>query len=659
MKRSLSFWLASVCIVAITAPASAQLRIVTYNTANGTFPIGNDHLPRTGMDNVLQAIGDEVTNGFAKPIDVLILQEQSHPTTTTQAFVDLLNGIYGAGTYGRSSVVTQPTYSDGNIRQTMIYNTTTLSLVNEAAFGQTGSSAGAASRETSRYQLHPLGYDDIAADFLIYNDHYKAGTGSTIEARRDFEAHTIRNDIDALGNGIHAIYAGDFNMRSSSEAAYQTLLSAGNGQAFDPINTPGNWNNNFTYRAVHTQSPHDGSDGLVGGGIDDRFDFQLITGEFLDNEGLSYIPGSYHAFGNNGTTYNQAVNSNSNTYPLANSILDDLAHVSDHLPVVADYQLPAMMQVVVGSTPSAVIVGTSVNVPVTVSNVAPVVIATGADELDYTVTSTGDISGGAVGVANPLATGNLHNLSIDTSTAGLASGSANVVSTSQAAANAVFGQSINVSVLDHADASFASGPDQNLLTIDFGTLTLGGTVNSPFDIFNLEQALGFTADLDLDSIIGLGDTAVLGSNLATFNGLLAAGSNAFNASFDTSNAGSFSATYTLNLSDEDIAGATGQILTLQLLGEVAASLAGDLDGDGFVGITDLNIVLAVWNSSQTPFDQADPSGDGFVGIQDLNIVLGNWNAGTPPGTAIPEPGVGILLGMAGLSLVNRRTHSNA
>jgi len=84
-------------------------------------------------------------------------------------------------------------------------------------------------------------------------------------------------------------------------------------------------------------------------------------------------------------------------------------------------------------------------------------------------------------------------------------------------------------------------------------------------------------------------------------------------------------------------------------------LLGDLNGDGFVGIDDLNIVLANWNQNVPPGDPlADPSGDGFVGITDLNTVLGNWNAGTPPGaqasSAIPEPatlGV-VLLGMLGV-----------
>lgn len=92
-------------------------------------------------------------------------------------------------------------------------------------------------------------------------------------------------------------------------------------------------------------------------------------------------------------------------------------------------------------------------------------------------------------------------------------------------------------------------------------------------------------------------------------------------------------------------------------------LPGDLDGDGFVGITDLNLILGNWNLSVAPADlfAGDVSGDGFVGIEDLNAVLGNWNSGTPPMTVVPEPGALALVAVgAGMGVLpRRRIHGGA
>jgi len=58
---------------------------------------------------------------------------------------------------------------------------------------------------------------------------------------------------------------------------------------------------------------------------------------------------------------------------------------------------------------------------------------------------------------------------------------------------------------------------------------------------------------------------------------------------------------------------------------------GDLNGDGFVGQTDLDIVLDDWGLPVPPADpRADPSGDDFVGQTDLDHVLQDWGKSALP-----------------------------
>ena len=87
----------------------------------------------------------------------------------------------------------------------------------------------------------------------------------------------------------------------------------------------------------------------------------------------------------------------------------------------------------------------------------------------------------------------------------------------------------------------------------------------------------------------------------------------------------------------------------------APAIPGDLDGDGFVGSSDLDIVRGNWGQSVTPGDIAsgDPSGDGLVGSADLDVVRANWGQTAP--SAVPEPGVCLLLlTIVGVLVLRRR-----
>jgi len=85
-------------------------------------------------------------------------------------------------------------------------------------------------------------------------------------------------------------------------------------------------------------------------------------------------------------------------------------------------------------------------------------------------------------------------------------------------------------------------------------------------------------------------------------------------------------------------------------------LEGDLDGDGFVGQSDLNLILGNWGQSVPPADPlADPDGSGSVGQGDLNQVLSGWGQGTPPNVeAVPEPATWLLFGLAGVGVLAAR-----
>jgi hypothetical protein len=227
---------------------------------------------------------------------------------------------------------------------------------------------------------------------------------------------------------------------------------------------------------------------------------------------------------------------------------------------------------------------------------------------------------------------------------------------------------ISLTVLDHATPSFQDSTLTTSLMHDFGSVTVDSTAPTfNFDVFNFTATPGYTADMDFDSVMVSGDAGVLATDLEASAGSLSLAAGAgqmFTAMLDTATAGSFSATYTLMFSDEDLPGALDTSLTLTLMGEViSAGLPGDYNGDGSVDAADYVVWRATYGQTVPAFSGADGDGDEMIGDGDYAVWTQNFGAVGPGAgavsTSVPEP-VGMwlatigLLGIAGVMGRTRR-----
>ncbi len=364
--------LMAIAAAAIASTASAQtFRVVTYNIQ---ADFSGTTTPQPGLYEVLEGIGQQKIQGNVQPADIVALQETASNTTTVDPIVTNLNSYYTSSytgpaiykpVYARSTVQGGQSGSNlsGNGPNALVYNTTTLQLVASVGVGTPQGSGNGEYRQVMRYEFKPAG-TIAASNFYVYVTHMKSsatGVLFTNETYRNQEAAIIRNDaatlVTASNPNPRILYVGDFNLDGSaaitsggqSVSAYQTMTAAGTVQAIDPLNTnPQNnnitWAKNANYESIMTQSSTF---------VQYRDDYQFMTASVYNESqpvGLKYIPGSLHAFGNNGSSgYQQSVNKTTNTAldnlqpintnaPLSkSSLLSYLTTASDHLPVVADY----------------------------------------------------------------------------------------------------------------------------------------------------------------------------------------------------------------------------------------------------------------------------------------------------------------------------------
>ena len=648
---SRTLWIAATSAVLLAnATASAQIKVVAYNCYHNpdstSDPYWNQQLANYGSTTWHDAYYGAGNYGtIPQRPTIMCLTEcntslQGEPDSVSKVKT-ILNSIYGGeGANYQSVQIHAGSYED----YAFIYDASKVNLLDTATV--TGGY-----RPTLRGHFQPVGYTSTNSDFYIYNCHLKALPGYETGRQGEVNAMLFRDGqyaANKLPSDANIMYVGDFNFTTSwGEPGYDLLLDPypgveNPGVAFDPLADvcfpPYGGSSPSAYSTYSATGPWS------------RIDFQFPTTELGDGEGMDYIDtvnglDSCHAHGNkNGST---------SGYQAAQ-------FASDHLPVIADYQLPAWMEADAdgGGVTSPVIVGASASVNVSVENIAPVIHVAGADELDYAISGSGVVTGSAAGSDAALGGGNAHAIALDTTTAGLRTGQVNVTSTSPAVQDGSHTEPVSIEVLDHSEGSWNGGVDVNLLELDLGSVPPGAAIQSEsFDLHNLAATAGYTADLDVDSVSATGDTAQLHSDLAIAS-IAAGGSESFQAFLETSmGQGLFNAQYIVEVSDEDLSGATdGTDMVLRLTGYVA--IDGDLDLDKKVDGFDLNTLLANYGQTGTfGWADGDITGDGTVDGFDLNALLGNYGTDLASPTAVPEPSLALLVGPAVAVMAVRRRGS--
>lgn len=596
--------------LACASQAQAQLRVVTYNITG----LAGD---QTSLRAVISSFHTDNKQGFATPVGLFLFSEVG--TGDTAALLALVNQAAPAGyTYALATYTGSGTEDSASGAEAAIYRT---DLITEIPSGHIDLSTGA-SRNSDRWLFQLNGYSSANARFYVYGSHLKASTGSTNVAARLSGVQTLRANCDALGVGVRAIYSGDMNFYTNTESGYEAFIAAGNGAAFDPLGTA-DWTG-ASNAWKHTQSPRDIlANGLIGGGMDDRFDFMLPTAQLMDGAGIAFITGSYRAVGNDGNHYNLAVNSGTNSYfpaelSRSGTLATNLFNAADHIPVLMDLQVPAWNTAVLGTVPTRVMQGATATVPVRVANDAPGDSDLGVDALDYVVTGSGVLSGTLSGTAVLTPSYTTVNVPVVTSTVGLRAGTATVTSANEAVQNPSIPLNVSIQVLRVSNPSFNAASDANTLTVPMSASVGGAAVEATFQVSNF----GFSADqatMDIDAVQIPSGPFSLVSGTATGIG---ATPGTVRVKFNPAGlaAGTYTANATVRTSDENVPGAT----TAQVVATLSATIGGgnpaDLNGDGVVNGADLGSLLAQWGQPGT----GDLNGDGIVGGADIGILLANW-----------------------------------
>jgi len=309
-------------LFAFTVNAQETIKTMFYNLLE--FPFANP----ANRSLILRDILDEYDP------DIFMICELQGEAGAEEILTVSLN--YQSNTYSRAEYITNQS-SGSDLQQMVYFKTDKFSL-------ETSEVTITNVRDINRYQLKLNTVDqDSDPIFLdLYVTHLKSSQGSDNQNLRLDMVTELTTHLESVDPNSFVIFAGDFNLYSSTEPAYIELLDETNAIVMvDPIHTLGAWHNNEDFQGIHTQSTRISSGPFgagAGGGLDDRFDFITISENMESDPKMRYLDNTYKSFGNNGNCYNVSINNEDCTGVYSQETRENLYNMSDHLPVIMELE---------------------------------------------------------------------------------------------------------------------------------------------------------------------------------------------------------------------------------------------------------------------------------------------------------------------------------
>lgn len=458
-------WRRAVCAlllgVLVAGTAAAQLRVVTWNLSNYT----------SGRADEIRTVVYGSFEGRSMSPDVILFQEFISASSPV-----LVASYLNAAPGSPGDWVAAPFLNGPDTDNACVYRSSKIADVDVSFI--VGDP-----RNVHRYDLTLTGYDGDDVRIACYSSHMKAGSSGSDQSRRLFEAQQIVANVNTLPAHWEFLLGGDFNIQSATQAAYVTLVGSPpnvNGPFFDPIDRAGPWNNNSTYRVIHTQDPSGP------GGMDDRHDQILVGPSLVDGSGFEYIGDhtipysltnwndlnhSYRAWGNDGFSFNANLRTTGNTMvgPVIAQAIRDAAVNGGHIPVFLDLRVPAKIDAPSSLDFGVVPPDSVATVQVTVTHTGDIGLwgFDGIADLNYSLSTTAGFSAPAGNFALPPGGSTQHTITMDTSIVGEQNGTLTI--TSDAPENPV----LNITLTGIVDGNPPCDGDINLdSVVDSGDLNI-------------------------------------------------------------------------------------------------------------------------------------------------------------------------------------------